>query len=115
MGENLPYFNMIQLEFSIWEVLMLFCFACSWPVSIIKSLKTKFVLGKSPSFMVIIIIGYVFGIIHKFTVNPDIVTILWIFNMLLVGFDLVLYFRYAKNNRKQLKESQERENQSKEM
>ena len=89
-------------QFSIFEVIMLLCFACSWPLSIYKSLKTKFVLGKSPAFMIIIIMGYIFGIIHKIVNNPDIVTYLWAFNMLLVTTDLVLYFRYAAENRRAL-------------
>jgi hypothetical protein len=89
-------------QFSIFEVIMLLCFACSWPISIYKSLKTKFVLGKSPSFMLIIIIGYLFGIIHKIVNNPDIVTYLWVFNMLLVTADLVLYFHYVPGNKRDL-------------
>jgi hypothetical protein len=85
--------------FSIFEALMLLCFACSWPISIYKSLKTKFVLGKSPAFESIIILGYIFGIIHKLVNNLDMITFLWIFNMLLVTTDLILYFYYAPKNR----------------
>jgi len=91
-----------MIRFSIFEVIMLLCFACSWPLSIYKSLKTKFVLGKSPAFMLIIIIGYIFGIIHKIVNNPDIVTYLWVFNMLLVTTDLALYFHYASENKRAL-------------
>ena len=82
---------------------MLLCFACSWPISIYKSLKTKFVLGKSPAFQVIIILGYIFGIIHKFLNNLDFVTFLWILNMILVSVDLALYFYYAPKNRVSMK------------
>jgi len=89
-------------SFSIFEALMLLCFACSWPISIYKSLKTKFVLGKSPAFKAIIILGYFFGIIHKFISDFDMVTFLWIFNMLLVTADLMIYFHYAPKNRKSL-------------
>ena len=52
-------------EFSIWEVLFLLCFSVSWPVSIAKSLRTKVVIGKSPMFMSLIVLGYIFGIIHN--------------------------------------------------
>jgi hypothetical protein len=90
-------------SFSIFEVIMLLCFACSWPLSIYKSLKTKFVLGKSPAFMMIIILGYIFGLIHKIVYQPDIVTYLWGFNMLLVATDLVLYFYFAPKNKMLLK------------
>ncbi|MCQ2271383.1 MAG: hypothetical protein MJZ72_01135 [Bacteroidales bacterium] len=87
---------------SIWEILMLLCFACSWPVSIVKSLRTKIVLGKSPIFMVIIIIGYIFGIIHKICNDFDLVTFLYLFNLLIVSADLCLYFYYIGKNKRDL-------------
>jgi hypothetical protein len=89
-------------NFSFFEVLMLLCFACSWPISIFKSLRTKVVIGKSPIFMIIIILGYAFGIIHKLQNDPDLVTWLYLFNLLIVSFDLVLYFIYIKRNRMEL-------------
>ncbi len=90
------------MEVSVFEILMLICFACSWPVSIVKALKTKVVLGKSPVFMIIIIIGYIFGIIHKILYNFDWVVYLYALNMLIVSFDLFLYFRYIGQNRRDL-------------
>ncbi|MDD4848663.1 MAG: hypothetical protein PHR53_07875 [Bacteroidales bacterium] len=89
-------------DFSIWEIAMLLCFACSWPVSIVKAIRTKIVIGKSPFFMIIIIIGYIFGIIHKAAFDPDLVTFLWAFNMLLVCTDLILYYIYIGKNKKDL-------------
>ncbi len=91
-----------MVNFSIWEVLFLCCFAISWPVSIAKSLRTKIVIGKSPLFMSLIILGYIFGIIHKLSYSRDIVIWLYVFNALLVSFDLFLYFLYIGRNRKQL-------------
>lgn len=91
-------------NFSIWEVLMLLCFACSWPVSIAKAIKTKIVIGKSPFFMMIIIVGYIFGIIHKFLYSYDIVLVLWIFNTLLVTTDLIIYYRYIGENKRKMKD-----------
>lgn len=94
------------MSFSIWEVLFLCCFAVSWPVSIAKSLRTKIVIGKSPVFMSLVILGYIFGIIHKMLYSRDIVIFLYIFNALLVSFDLLLYFIYIKRNREQLASNQ---------
>lgn len=91
-----------EMEVSVFEILMLICFACSWPVSIVKALKTKVVIGKSPVFMIIIIIGYIFGIIHKILYNFDWVVYLYALNMLIVSFDLFLYFRYIGQNRRDL-------------
>ena len=89
-------------EFSIWEVLFLLCFAVSWPVSIAKSLRTKLVIGKSPLFMSLIILGYIFGIIHKSLYSNDIVIWLYVFNAVLVSTDLFLYFLYIGQNRRDL-------------
>lgn len=80
---------------------MLLCFACSWPVSIIKALRTKEVAGKSPAFMFIIIAGYIFGIIHKLLNNFDYVTYLWMFNMALVCVDLFCYYHYLHRSKNQ--------------
>lgn len=91
-----------MVNFSIWEVLFLVCFAISWPVSIAKSLRTKVVIGKSPLFMSLIILGYIFGIIHKFLYSKNIVVFLYMFNALLVSTDLFLYYLYIGKNRKEM-------------
>lgn len=89
--------NLSGSNFSVFEILMLLCFAFSWPFSIIKALKTKMVIGKSPIFMIIIIIGYIMGIIHKLLYNNDFVLYLYILNALIVSFDLFLYYKYKDN------------------
>lgn len=89
-------------EFSVWEVLFLLCFAISWPVSIAKSLRTKVVIGKSPLFMSLIILGYIFGIVHKLLYSRDIVIFMYMFNATLVATDLFLYFLYIGKNRKEM-------------
>ena len=89
-------------DISIWEVLFLLCFAVSWPVSIAKSLRTKVVIGKSPLFMSLIILGYIFGIIHKSLYSNDIVIWLYVFNAALVSIDLFLYCLYMGRNRRAL-------------
>lgn len=91
------------MHVSIFEIIMLLCFAASWPFSIIRALRSKVVVGKSPIFMIIIVIGYVFGIIHKLVYCPgDWVVFLYLFNMLIVSFDLFLYFKYIGQNRKDM-------------
>ena len=81
----------------VFEFLMLFCFGFSWPFSILKSLKSRSTKGKSLMLMLLILFGYVFGIIHKVLNSFDYVTYLWAFNMLLVSCDLLLYYRYRNN------------------
>jgi len=79
---------------SVFEVLMLVCFGISWPVSIVKSLRTKVVAGKSPLFMAILCVGYAFGVTHKVLYSCDWVTVLYGLNMTMVAIDLGIYYRY---------------------
>lgn len=82
---------------SIFEALMLVCFGISWPFAVAKTYKTKNVKGKSSQFLLLVILGYIFGIIHKILYSFDYVIFLYVFNCLMVLFDLILYFRYKKN------------------
>lgn len=82
------------MDMSIFEIGMLVAFGFSWPISIMKTLRTRHVTGKSPLFMVIIMLGYVSGILHKIFYAYDFVLWLYVLNLLMVGFDLFLYLRY---------------------
>lgn len=85
---------------SVFEIVMLVCFGLSWPISIVKALRTKMVLGKSALFMGIICVGYLAGIIHKLLYSRDWIIALYALNLLLVITDLVLYFRYSSGRRR---------------
>lgn len=82
---------------SIYEILMLICFGASWPFAVLKTYKTKNVKGKSVLFLSLILIGYICGIIHKCIYKPDAVVWLYVLNLILVGTDLLLWFRYRNN------------------
>jgi hypothetical protein len=77
---------------SIFELMMLICFGVSWPISVLKSIRTKSTAGKSLLFMIIILIGYVFGILHKILYSFDFVIYAYIFNFIMVSIDIILYF-----------------------
>ena len=79
---------------SPFEAAMLICFGLSWPISILKALRTRKVEGKSPLFMLILMVGYSMGILHKAFFNMDWVVSLYVLNLCMVGFDLLLYYRY---------------------
>ncbi|MBQ2944788.1 MAG: hypothetical protein IJD93_08895 [Ruminococcus sp.] len=77
----------------IFEFIMLICFGMSWPISVYKSLTSKTTQGKSLVFILAIIVGYVCGITGKLLSGQiTYVLALYIFNLLVVSFDLVLYF-----------------------
>jgi hypothetical protein len=79
---------------SVFEAAMLICFGLSWPVSILKSIRTRIVSGKSPLFMVVVCFGYAFGIMHKLLCSMNWVIVLYALNLILVMIDLTLYFKY---------------------
>lgn len=78
----------------MFEVLMLICFGCSWPINVYKSYKSRSTSGKSLTFLLIIVAGYVFGIAGKImSGNINYVLIFYLLNLLVVSADIALYFR----------------------
>jgi hypothetical protein len=85
----------------ILEGAMLVCFGFGWPIDVIKTLRVKHVEGKSIGFMSMIFFGYLAGLSSKFVQLADqglleTVTALYAFNAVMVGFDILLYFRYRR-------------------
>ncbi len=88
---------------TVFEAIMIFCWGISWPAALGKTIKTRSVEGVSILFLWLVFIGYVSGIFFKiFTarsdgyVNP--VIILYIFNFVMVGAELILYYRFRRRS-----------------
>lgn len=77
----------------IFEFLMLFCFGFSWPFSIAKSIRSKSAKGKSIMFMLLVELGYVFGIVHKILNDCNWVIWMYVALFFVVAVDIALYFR----------------------
>ncbi|HBE03848.1 MAG: hypothetical protein A2096_06260 [Spirochaetes bacterium GWF1_41_5] len=88
---------------SFFEIAMIAAFGLSWPISIIKSIRSESVAGKSVLFLVIIFLGYVSGVIHKITKSYDPVIILYIINGILVFTDLVIVVYKKRRSIQKLK------------
>lgn len=86
---------------SIFETLMLICFGAAWPFSIYKSYVSRSVQGKSAFFLIIILLGYVAGTLHKLFYQYDMVIYLYILNFIMVSTDFVLYLRNSRLSRSQ--------------
>lgn len=86
---------------SLLEMTMLICFGAAWPLSIYKSYTSKSTAGKSVFFLIIIMIGYIAGILNKLLYNYDFVIYLYILNLFMVFIDTMLYFRNSKAVKKQ--------------
>ena len=85
----------------IFEFIMLACFGLSWPISVYKSIKSKSTQGKSITFIIAIIIGYVSGIIGKIVNNQfTYVLIIYCFNLVVVSVDFALFFINRKTEKK---------------
>ena len=81
---------------TVFEAIMLICFGASWPVSIWRTYTVKNPVGKSIGFLLLIIIGYIAGIINKLVGTLDWVLGLYILNLIMVASDLVLVIYYRK-------------------
>jgi len=77
---------------SIYEVLMIVCFGFAWPINLINSIKSKSTKGKNLIFLLIILVAYVFGIIHKMVYSRDAAIYFYILNAGMVFGDVLLYF-----------------------
>ena len=86
----------------ILEFGMLFAFGFSWPFAIMRTYRAKRVDGKSPMFMIIVIIGYCCGIASHLVEGTKL-WLCWVYlaDIALVSTDLALYFRYAAAGRRQ--------------
>ena len=85
---------------SIFEAGMIFCFGASWPFALYKTLKTKTASGKSRTFYVLILIGYICGMLHKILYNMDIVFWMYVAYFLLIAVDFTFVMIYRKKNDK---------------
>ncbi len=79
---------------SLFEAGMLICFGISWPFAVRKTYKTKSVKGKSKLFLMLIILGYIFGMINKILNSMDFVFWLYVVNLLLVSTDFIFCIMY---------------------
>ena len=83
---------------------MIVSFGLSWPVNVVKSYKSRTTKGKSILFISLIFFGYIAGISSKLTNEAYMaefdkkwyVLFFYVLNFLMVGADIVLYFRNLK-------------------
>ena len=84
----------------IFETMMLVCFGCSWPLNLLKSIRSKTAKGKSVLFTYAIMLGYVCGILSKFAGgNINYVLVLYFINLAMVTADTILYYRNCRLDR----------------
>lgn len=78
----------------ILEMLMIVSFGISWPLSIIRSYRSRSTKGKSLLFSCFIWVGYICGIISKCLSHTYNLAFWFYFpNVIMVSTDILLYFR----------------------
>ncbi len=84
----------------VLETSMLVCFGASWPISVIRNIRAKTAKSMSLQFILLIITGYLAGIIAKLiTGQISYVLLVYLFNLAIVSINLVVYFVNRRHDR----------------
>lgn len=86
----------MSLISEIGEIVMLLCFGISWPINALKAYRARTAKGTSLPFLLLILSGYVGGVVSKLT-NPNgfkwYVMFFYILNFCFVSLAVLVYFR----------------------
>ena len=91
----------------LFEIVMILSFGASWPFNVVRSFKARTAKGKSPTFMLLIIFGYIAGIASKFLNEAYMaafsekwyVLFFYFLNLIMVAIDFCLYLRNRRLDR----------------
>ena len=86
---------------AMFESIMLICFGLSWPLNVIKAYKARTTQGTSLPFILLIVTGYIAGIIAKVISGQlNYVLIVYLLNLVIVSLNVVVYFRNLSLDKK---------------
>ena len=97
----------------ILEIIMVLSFGASWPLNAMKAYKARTAKGTSLPFLLLILFGYVCGIVSKF-INPAYmaqfatkwyIVIFYILNFVVVSINLLIYVRNKRLDAQKEKEN----------
>ena len=75
------------------ETAMLICFGLSWPINLVKAIKSKTAKATSLKFLLLITIGYLCGIAAKIAAhNYSYVLVVYLLNLVVVAANIAVYF-----------------------
>lgn len=83
------------------EIIMVLCFGASWPLNAMKSYRARTAKGQSVLFLLLIEVGYIFGILSKFLNEAYMaqfaekwyVLIFYFINLSMVTVAILIYLR----------------------
>lgn len=85
----------------ILETAMLVCFGFSWPLSVIKNIKSKTAKSMSLPFILLIVTGYIAGIGAKLISGKiNYVLVVYLVNFIFVSANLAVFFINKRNDKK---------------
>ena len=85
----------------ILETIMLICFGFSWPIYVVKNIKAKSTKSMNLPFILLILFGYIAGIVGKILIgNISYVLVVYLINLLSVSLNLIVYFINLRYNHK---------------
>lgn len=85
---------------SALEAIMLICFGFSWPINLIKNIKSATAKSMSLKFILLIIAGYIAGITAKIISGSiNYVLVIYLLNLAIVSVNLVVYFINKKKDK----------------
>ncbi len=88
----------------ILETVMLICFGLSWPISLIKNIRSKTAKGMSLPFIMLITLGYIAGISSKIIGhNINYVLIVYFINITAVSINIAVYFRNSHLDKEKMR------------
>ena len=88
------------------ETVMLVCFGLSWPISVVKNIRTGTAKGMSLPFILLITFGYIAGISAKImSHNINYVLIVYFINIAAVSVNSAVYIRNSRLDRMREKSS----------
>lgn len=82
----------------LFEAVMLICFGFSWPINLYKNIKVRSAKGMSLPFILLIVVGYIFGIAAKIVGHCtgaaplNYVFAVYIINLIMVSMNIIVYF-----------------------
>jgi len=83
------------------ECIMLVCFGFSWPLNVVKNIKSKSSKNMSLWFILLIIAGYIAGICAKIIRGTfNYVLVVYFINLIIVSVNIPVYFINKQYDRK---------------
>ena len=80
---------------------MLVCFGLSWPISVVKNIKSKTAKNMSLRFILLIVVGYIAGISAKIILGSfNYVLVVYVLNLAIVSINIPVYFINKKYDKK---------------